>query len=87
MRLYESELCDDKFNASVACVCVADCVYQFSSLTEKSGNFSSPNHPQPYGGNTECRYIFEGQGRERVQIIINVLDLHYSDGNPSEAKE
>lgn len=66
---------------------VADCVFRFSSLTQRSGNFSSPNHPQPYFANVECRYIFEGHSRERIQLTFNSIDLYYPDGNPNDAKE
>ncbi|CAH1799296.1 unnamed protein product [Owenia fusiformis] len=64
-----------------------NCHMQFSSSTRKNGTFASPNFPQAYPADIQCRYTFQGSGKERVQIFFTDLDLYYPHGDPKTAKE
>ena len=66
---------------------VTDCTYEYTSAQQKNGTFTSPAYPEPYSTNTVCRYNFQGQGKERVQIIFMDLDLHYPAGDPKDPYE
>jgi len=68
-------------------VSVAECVNEYVSTHQKNGTFKSPHYPQAYPPNTMCRYMFRGQGRERVQLIFTDLDLNYPHGDPKEPYE
>ncbi|KAH7948110.1 hypothetical protein HPB52_018645 [Rhipicephalus sanguineus] len=37
------------------------CHMEFDSLASKSGNFSSPQYPEPYPASIHCYYLFKGQ--------------------------
>jgi len=63
----------------------ADCQYEFLSSLRKNGTFTSPHYPNPYPESKRCHYIFQGQGKERVQIAFNDLDLNYDAmSNPGQ---
>jgi len=59
-----------------------ECVHEYFSSTAMNGSFQSPGFPVTYPANTVCRYIFQGKGRERVQIMFTALDLDYPTGDP-----
>ncbi|KAK2141303.1 hypothetical protein LSH36_1123g00051 [Paralvinella palmiformis] len=64
----------------------ADCQYEFLSSLRKNGTFTSPHYPNPYPESKRCHYIFQGQGKERVQIAFNDLDLNYDAmSNPGQS--
>ncbi|GFT26223.1 CUB domain-containing protein 2 [Nephila pilipes] len=54
---------------------VTECVYQFNSNVSKVGNFSSPNYPNKYDPDTNCRYEFIGNDYETLKIYFVVFDL------------
>jgi hypothetical protein len=54
------------------------CDQTFISSKSNNGTFHSPNYPQEYPGDVLCKFTFEGQGRERVQIIFTEIALHYA---------
>jgi hypothetical protein len=57
---------------------VLNCDRDFVSSVSRHGKFSSPGYPKSHPGDITCRYRFQGQGRERVQIIFNDIDLNYA---------
>ncbi len=62
---------------------VPQCNQIISSDAGRNGSFSSPNYPHHYTPKTECRYLFIGHGRERVQITFTDFSLyHPSESNP-----
>lgn len=51
------------------------CDVTISSTTVKSGQFSSPNWPDPYPPNKRCVYKFVGLSTERVKIRFSKFNL------------
>jgi CUB domain len=62
----------------------SDCDQTFDSEDRKSGVFASPDYPNPYPANKECRYSFEGHEKERVQIAFIDFDLSQNTGDSSD---
>jgi hypothetical protein len=64
------------------------CDREIISSKEKNGEFHSPYYPNPHPVDITCRYTFQGQGRERVQIIFTKLELNYpKDQNLSDCDD
>ncbi|XP_054163934.1 bone morphogenetic protein 1-like [Oppia nitens] len=55
------------------------CDHTFDSRVSKNGTFTSPNFPDPYPANVHCSYHFNGQGKERIQILFTDFDLYRPD--------
>lgn len=51
-----------------------NCVFQYNSSFIKEGEIYSPNYPNPYLNNLNCRYEFHGL--ENECIILEVVDFH-----------
>ncbi|KAL1481009.1 hypothetical protein MTO96_050553, partial [Rhipicephalus appendiculatus] len=51
------------------------CHMEFDSLASKSGNFSSPQYPEPYPASIHCYYLFKGQESETLKITFLHFDL------------
>ncbi|XP_067118714.1 suppressor of lurcher protein 1-like [Centruroides vittatus] len=56
-----------------------DCRLNFNSTERTNGTFTSPNWPGYYPRDTECHYLFYGNGSERVYITFAYFDV---DGIP-----
>ena len=69
-------------------VLVTDCRYPFiSSVDGHNGTFTSPQYPNSYPTGQTCRYTFHGEGKQRVQLRFEALDLHYTAGDPGDPYE
>ncbi|XP_035710447.1 suppressor of lurcher protein 1 [Folsomia candida] len=68
---------------------VPQCNQVISSDAGRNGSFSSPNYPHHYTPKTECRYLFIGHGRERVQILFTDFSLFHpiEKGGPDAEAE
>ncbi|CAG2171368.1 unnamed protein product, partial [Oppiella nova] len=60
------------------------CDQTFDSRVARNGTFTSPNYPDPYPANVHCSYHFNGQGKERVQILFTDFDLYRPDDTSRE---
>ncbi|XP_064627672.1 suppressor of lurcher protein 1-like isoform X2 [Lineus longissimus] len=68
---------------------VTNCNQVIVSTRNKNGTITSPNYPNTYPSYSSCRYTFQGQGKERVQITFTDFDLYYTHsdrGNPSDCQ-
>jgi hypothetical protein len=54
---------------------VQPCVFEFNSSLISQGEVFSPNYPNPYPNNLNCRYEFYGKENERVIIYVDEFDL------------
>ncbi|KAJ6638895.1 Suppressor of lurcher protein 1 [Pseudolycoriella hygida] len=63
---------------------VSTCDIKLHSSTSKNGTIQSPLFPGPYPPRTECKYEFQGNGRQRVQIKFTEFTLPSSDGDDCE---
>ncbi|ESO88956.1 hypothetical protein LOTGIDRAFT_106882, partial [Lottia gigantea] len=59
------------------------CNENISSGTKTNGTISSPFYPQAYPADVTCRYVFQGAGRQRVQLKFTHMDLYYPAGDAS----
>jgi len=55
-----------------------------SSDEGKNGTIGSPNFPQPYPSRSQCRYEFQGRGKERVQLTFTEFNLYHAGGDEKE---
>ncbi|XP_053202836.1 suppressor of lurcher protein 1-like [Panonychus citri] len=61
-----------------------NCDETFNSDTIKNGTFSSPNYPNPYPANVQCKYNFNGRGKERVQIMFSDFHVYKPDDSSKD---
>ncbi|KAG8233734.1 hypothetical protein J437_LFUL013141 [Ladona fulva] len=61
-----------------------NCNQVFSSDISKNGTISSPDYPNPYPARSQCRFDFQGRGKERVQITFTDFNLYHPEDNPKE---
>ena len=54
------------------------------SSAVKSSIITSPLYPKPYPTERSCHYVFEGRSDERIQLLFNDFQLHYSHGDAHE---
>ncbi|KAJ9589212.1 hypothetical protein L9F63_028004, partial [Diploptera punctata] len=59
----------------------SSCDVVLSSDTLKNGSVSSPLYPSPYPPRSNCRYDFQGRGKERVQIVFSDFNLYHPTDN------
>ena len=73
----------------VSSISVTQCRFHYVSSVRDgpNGTFTSPQYPQPYPTSQVCKYTFHGQGKERVQLKFEMLDLHYPQGDPADPYE
>lgn len=55
------------------------CEHKFLGSQRRSGFFSSPQVGAPFPADLICKYIFQGEERDRVQIIF--VNLSFSETN------
>ena len=74
---------------SVSSISVTQCRFHYVSSVPGAlnGAITSPQYPQPYPTSQVCKYTFHGQGRERVQLKFDNLDLYYPHDNPADPYE
>ncbi|XP_012263526.1 suppressor of lurcher protein 1 [Athalia rosae] len=65
----------------------SSCDSVFSSDQTKAGFLTSPGYPNPYPPRSNCRYDFQGRGKERVQVVFHEFQLHYTSDDPKECNE
>lgn len=58
------------------------CDFTFRSKDNKTGLVYSPGYPSTYKPHLTCRYIFDGEFNEKVQISFDEFDLSYPMENP-----
>jgi hypothetical protein len=68
----------------VWCVSAVNCDVLITSDEGKNGTISSPNYPQPYPSRSQCRYEFQGRGKERVQLTFKEFNLYHAGGDEKE---
>ena len=67
-----------------------ECVFEYSSTLISQGEVYSPNYPNSYPNNLNCRYEFYARDNERVIIQVddfelepaqttNIQDIHFMD--------
>ena len=54
-------------------------VHVKSTPSQRSGNFSSPNFPNPYPADIRCRFVFQGGLNDRIKIEFEHFDLNQID--------
>jgi len=54
---------------------VAVCSFTYKSSTSTNGTFTTPNYPGLYPRDTECHYLFYGDGLDRVHIRFIFFDV------------
>lgn len=62
----------------------SNCDTVYNSDLSKNGTISSLSYPAPYPTRITCRYVFQGRGKERVQIIFQDFNLYHTN---EESKE
>lgn len=54
---------------------LSECVFEYSSTLIANGEVYSPNYPNPYPNNLNCRYEFTALENERVIIQVDDFEL------------
>ncbi|XP_037027150.1 suppressor of lurcher protein 1-like [Bradysia coprophila] len=65
----------------------SNCDIVLHSSTSKNGSIQSPLFPGPYPPRTFCRFEFQGNGRQRVQIKFTEFTLPSSEGDDCEQSD
>ncbi|KAL2714534.1 suppressor of lurcher protein 1 isoform X1 [Vespula squamosa] len=64
----------------------SSCDMVFNSDLTKTGVVTSPGYPNPYPSRTNCKYDFQGRGKERVQVIFQDFNLYHTPGDTDDCK-
>uniref|UniRef100_A0A1B6EFS9 CUB domain-containing protein n=1 Tax=Clastoptera arizonana TaxID=38151 RepID=A0A1B6EFS9_9HEMI len=64
----------------------SSCDLTVNSDTIKNGTATSPGFPNPYPPRSNCRYDFQGRGKERVQIVFTDFHLYHPKVDSKECE-
>ncbi|XP_071438728.1 suppressor of lurcher protein 1 [Hetaerina americana] len=63
-----------------------NCNQVFSSDISKNGTLTSPDYPNPYPSRSQCRFDFQGRGKERIQVTFTDFNLYHPQDDSKDCE-